>query len=301
MNLLDKFKDDESDDPLKGLDAQPTALTALRLMREPNLPVSLHAINQLSDGAKQRFYRILVSPELLVRFGINPITWRGRDGDGHVRLTAEADSHTVKLSARHTVDARDPFAYLELADNAFNGIDVELVVFNDPESPRFHTDTEIESGRETLFGTLSRNLAAEEQAMAAGLAPGQVRQGLRTSRSAMQNLESFLCLLGHTAFYVEPLTYADAWIFEQRGFAYVSGRRLMDEIHTEFQPGGRLHSALDGSTPFRQPHQWLTVRGRSWAIHDGILDHIGASWNGLRMAKQLGHEAGEQTFPDALY
>jgi hypothetical protein len=299
--MFDKFKDDESDDPLNQLTDQPAVLTALRLMREPNLPVSLRALNQLSDGAKRRLYRTLILPDLLVRFGINPITWRGPDGDNHVRLTADPGTSSVKLAARHTADARDPFAYLELADNAFNGIDVELVVFNDPTSPRFHTDLEIESGRQTLFGTLGRNLAAEQQAMQAGLAPGQVRQGLRASGPALQQLEAFLCFLGHTAFYVEPLTYVDAWIFENRGLAYVSGRRLMDEIHTEFQPGGRLHAALNNSTPFRQPDQWQTVRGRAWAIHDGILETIGLAWNGLRMAKQLGQHAAEATFPNATY
>lgn len=299
--MLAKFKDDETEDPFDELLDQASIRTALRLLREPNLPVSLHALNQLSDGAKRRLYRVMVLPELLVRFGINPITWRGPDGDDHVRLTAEPGTNKVTLAARHAADARDPFAYLELADNAFNGIDVELVVFNDPAAPRFHTDLEVESGRDTLFGTVSRNLTAEEQAMQAGLAPGQVRQGLRASGPAMQQLEAFLCLLGHTAFYAEPLTYVDAWIFERRGFDYVTGRRLMDEIHAEFQPGGRLHAALDNSTPFRQPHQWNTVRGRAWAIHDGILETIGKSWNNLRMVKQIGHHAAEQTFPDAAY
>lgn len=296
--ILDKFKEDEPDSELS---EQPSVQTALRLMREPNLPISLHVINQLSAGAKQRLYRTLIPPDLMVRYGIHPVTWRGPDGDDHVRLTAEANSPTVKLSARHAAHARDPFAYLELADNNFNGIDVELLVFNDPAAPRYHTDREIESGRQTLFGTLGRNLAEEEQAMAAGLAPGQVRQGLRASRAALQHLEAFLCLLGHSAFYVEPLTYVDAWLFEKRGLAYVSGRRLMDEIQVEFQPGGRLHAALDNSTPFRRPEQWQTVRGRAWAIHDGILAQMGASWNGLRMAKQLGHQAGEATFSNATY
>lgn len=294
----DIFKADEPD---AELNEQPAVLTALRLMRQADLPISLRAINQLSEGAKRRLYRTLIPPDLLVRFGINPITWRGSDGDDHVQLTAEPGSSVVKVSARHAVYARDPFAYLEVADNAFNGIDVALVVFNDPTAPRFHTDLDIESSRETLFGTLGRNLAEEEQAMQAGLAPGQVRLGLHASRAALQHLETFLCLLGHSAFYVEPLTYVDAWLFEERGFAYVSGHRLMDDIHAEFQPGGRLHAALDNSTPFRRPEQWQTVRGRAWAIHDGILERIGASWNGLRMVKQLGRQAGIATFPNAIY
>jgi hypothetical protein len=75
----------------------------------------------------------------------------------------------------------------------------------------------------------------------------------------------------------------------------------MKTIDEEFQPGGRLHAALDGSTPFRQPDQWQTVRGRAWAIHDGILEAIGRRWDGLRMLRQLGRHAGVNTFPDAVY
>ena len=33
----------------------------------------------------------------------------------------------------------------------------------------------------------------------------------------------------------------------------------------------RLHRALDGSTAFRRPGFDRTIRGRSWAVHDGIL------------------------------
>ena len=81
----------------------------------------------------------------------------------------------------------------------------------------------------------------------------------------------------------------------------MSGHKLMDDIHKEFQPGGRLHAALDGSTPFRQPDQWRTVRGRAWAVHDGILAAIDAQWNGLRMVKRVGRHAGVNTLPGVDY
>jgi hypothetical protein len=90
-------------------------------------------------------------------------------------------------------------------------------------------------------------------------------------------------------------------MFEKRGFAYSKGHQLMDTIHKEFQPGGELHKALDGSTPFRQPDQWLTVRGRAWAIHDGILQVLDRKWDDLKMIKQVGRQAGVNTFPDAKY
>jgi hypothetical protein len=274
--------------------------SALRLMRDPALPVSIRALNRLSDGVKQRICRTLFPPALLVQFQINPVTWKGPDGERHIRLQAPAGSHTIKISASRRADDPDPFAYVELADNNFNAIDVILLVLNDPDSPRFHTDTNVEGVR-TLFGTVDRNREEEERAMVAGLAPAQIRLGLRASGLALQQMETFLTLLGHRDFYVEPLTYADAWLFERRGFDYVRGRRLMARIHAEFQPGGRLHQALDGSTPFRQPEQWRTVRGRAWAIHDGVLAAIDERWDGVRMVKKVGHDAGVRTFPDAQY
>ena len=111
------------------------------------------------------------------------------------------------------------------------------------------------------IAAVDANIPAEAAAMAAGLDPGQVRQGLRASSSAILHLESFLSMLGHAVYYGEPLTYAAAILFEERGFSYVSGRRAMESIDREFRPGGRLHAALDGSTPFRQPEQWRSVRG----------------------------------------
>ena len=137
--------------------------------------------------------------------------------------------------------------------------------------------------------------------MAAGLAPAQSRVSLRASGTVLAQLEAFLATLGHRAYFLEPLTYASAWVFERRGFAYVRGHKLMDDINKEFQPGGNLHRALDGSTPFRRPENWGTVRGRAWAIHDGILAVLDSTWNGLRMVKRIGQHAGVETFPGARY
>lgn len=278
----------------------PNVISSLRLMREPELPVSIHVLNQFSPGAKRRLYRTLLPPDLLAMFDVDPISWKGADGERHVMIVAPPDKGLVKVVARHAANARDPFAYLELVDTSFNSINVVLLVLNDPHAARFDTDIS-EEGQPTLFGTVRRNLAAEEAAMAAGLAPGQVRQGLRASDTAILHLESFLSMLGHGIYYGEPLTYAAAILFEKRGFSYVSGRRAMEKIDREFRPGGRLHAALDGGTPFRQADQWRTVRGRAWAIHDGILQEIDLNWDGIRMSKRLGRHAGVNTFPDGPY
>jgi hypothetical protein len=275
-------------------------LSAAQLMGDSTLPISIQALNRLDESAKQRVYRALLPPPLLTRFDIDPISWNGAGKQPCVQLQAEPERGVVKIEARAGGTAVDPFLTLELADNNFNGVDLNLLLLNDPTAERFAVDRD-EAGNDTLFGTIHRNPMAEERAQAAGLAPGQIRAGLSASQALLAQLEIFLAALGHRTYYLEPLTYASAWVFERRGLAYVSGHKLMDEIQREFQPGGRLHQALDGRSPFRQPDQWRTVRGRAWAIHDGILAAIDQRWNGLRMVKRLGRNAEVETFPDAIY
>lgn len=277
----------------------PTELTLAALQSGADLPIGIRAINNLHPAIKARVYRGLLPHSLLGSFHIDPITWQGVGRDLLVALRAGPDSNTVEITVS-APDTADPILVLELADGLMSGIELNLLVLSDPNSPRFNTDVDA-NGKATQFGTTGRNLAEEERAMANGLAPGQVRTGLKGSQLVLQQVESFLVMLGHRAFYLEPLTYASAWVFERRGFAYTKGHKLMETIHQEFQPDGKLYAALDGSTPFRQPHQWDTVRGRAWAIQDGILDVIGAEWNGLRMVRQLGRDSQVQTFPDARY
>ena len=270
------------------------------LTRNPDVPITLRRINGLPENAKKRTFRTLLPPTLLGQFGIHPVTWQGPDGDGHVLLKAMPNTGVVSVTVRKHARSTDDIFYVELEDTSMNGINLNFLLISDPNGRCFRTDRD-EEGNPTLFGTVRRNLVAEERAKAAGLAPGQKCTGLRASRQALLHLEAFLVTIGHSAYSLDPLTYASAWLFERRGFAYMRGHKLMDDVNREFQPGGRLHQALDDSTPFRQPEQWDTVRGRAWAIHDGILEAIGASWNDLRMIKQIGRHAGVETFPQAVY
>lgn len=275
-------------------------ITISQLIGDASLPVTIRALNSLPENAKLRLYRALIPVQVLAEFDINPRTWKNPDKLQQVRLEAEPGSDKVKIHAWYGEDPQNEFFYLELADNPYNGIDLNFLIASNPLSEKFRTDYD-DDGNETLFGTVRRNLKEEEKAMNAGLAPGQVRAGLRSSQVVFLHIESFLTMMAHHAFFLEPLTYVSAWIFEKRGFAYSKGHQLMDTIHKEFQPGGLLHKALDGSTPFRQPDQWKTVRGRAWAIHDGILQAIDKKWDDLKMIKQVGRQAGVDTFPDAKY
>lgn len=275
-------------------------ISIAQLIGDANLPVSIKALNSLPENPKLRLYRALIPIQVLADFDINPRTWKNPDKLPQVKLEAGQGSDKVKLTAWYGEDPANEFFYLELADNQYNGIDLNFLIVNNPLSQRFRTDFD-EQGQDTLFGSVHRNRAEEEKAMRAGLAPGQIREGLRCSQIVFNHIETFLTMMAHHAFFLEPLTYVSAWIFEKRGFAYSKGHQLMDIIHKEFQPGGVLHNALDGSSPFRQPDQWETVRGRAWAIHDGILEVIDRKWDGLKMVKQVGRHAGADTFPNARY
>jgi acetoin utilization protein AcuC len=169
-------------------------------------------------------------------------------------------------------------------------VHVLLYILNDPASERFDVDRQPD-GRPTRFGTLSRNLEAERASLEAGLSPGQVRRGLRLLTPAIQSFEGFVQELGHDTYFVEPLYYHNAVIFERYGFAYQQGRKLMERIHAGFLAGGELLPRLDGST-FRRTEASNSIRLRSWAIHDGIL---GEPYTNVTMYKRIGRHAGVST------
>jgi hypothetical protein len=95
-------------------------------------------------------------------------------------------------------------------------------------------------------------------------------------------------------YFVEPLYYHNAVIFERYGFAYQVGKRQMERIHSAFQDGGELCQKLDDSNPFRSSEAANSIRLRSWAIHDGIL---GEPFTNVTMYKRVGISAKISTTP----
>jgi len=266
----------------------------VRLMHKDMRLSSIRQINALPIKVRHAIYASLVPRHVLA----------AHDLDGEplfdrltIQIRCPERAGVVEIDARHPLDQRDPVMYVQLADTAYGQLEVLLMVVNDPTAPRFDTDRNWR-GESTKLGTRGRNIPAEVEAMRAGLAPGQVRRGLRLSRDLVPIMDRFAAGLGKDRFFIEPLTYHNAIQFEKHGFAYVTGLHKMQEIHSGFQPGFPLWRALDGSTPFRQRGAERTVRGRSWAIHDGIL---GEPWAGVRMYKRVGEDAHVCTFPDAVY
>jgi hypothetical protein len=63
-----------------------------------------------------------------------------------------------------------------------------------------------------------------------------------------------------------------------------------------------LYGRLDDSTPFRRRGMERTIRGRSWAIHDGVyLDAFGEEWENPVMYRMLGKGFKVNTFPGQIY
>ncbi len=262
---------------------------------------SIEELNGLPGAVREALYARLVPPELLTRIGADPATGRNAAGHQMLNVVAPPGQRWARVEIRASRDDRDAVLLVDVEMSAFGVPELSFVQITDPAAERFGIDRD-EEGRDTLFGTASRNRDEEARALAAGLAPGQVRRGLRLLGRVMAQMEDFCRLLGKELFLVEPLFYHSALLYERHGCAYLVGRELMDQIHAEFQPGGRLHAALDGETVFRQAGFDRTARGRSWAIHDGILSVPGnAPWGGVKMYRLLGRPAGVTTFPDGDY
>lgn len=261
-----------------------------------DFPHSIREINALPREEKLAIYTTLIPEWVFDEYGLDRdnytdpsypnIRFRFREGTRALEITVKRDPADI-----------DPMLYLNMADTFLGQLMVLLVVVNDPDAPRYNTDLD-EHGNKTHFGTSTRNTYAELAAMDAGLAPGQVRRGLRAFRRSVPMFETFVQRMGHDMFMIEPLAYHNAIVFERYGFSYVRGHKAMVDIHREFQPGGELHKRLVVTNPFRKPDAWTTVRKRSWAIHDGILGH---PFTGFQMYKRVGKHANVNTFPDAKW
>ncbi|HEV8308905.1 MAG TPA: hypothetical protein VGW35_14685 [Methylomirabilota bacterium] len=262
---------------------------------------SIAKLNGLPAAVREGLYTRLVPSEVLARVAVDRRTGMNAAGDRLVRVVASPGQPWARVEVRAAWDDRDPLLLVDVETSPFGVPELSFVQITDPTSPRFDIDRDA-AGRDTLFGTETRNRPEEARALAAGLAPGQVRHGLRLLGHVMTAMEDFCRLLGTELFLIEPLFYHSALLYERHGCAYLFGRELMEEIDTEFRPGGRLQAALDGSSVFRQPGMAETIRGRSWAIHDGILSALnGASWGGVKMYRQAGRPADISTFPGARY
>jgi hypothetical protein len=261
-------------------------------------PSSIQEINALPEVEKQAIYKTLIPEWIYHDYGIDPRTFRtALDAFPSITFRCPAGSRAMELFVRRRSTDLDPILYMNMADTFNHQLMVLLVVVNDPDAPRFNIDVD-QHGNPTHFGTAGRNIPAELAALRAGLAPGQIRKGLRAFKRTVPEFEAFVASMGHEMFMIEPLAYHNAIVFERYGFNYLRGYRDMIEINRQFQPGGDYHRRLTGETLFRDPQAWNSIRGRSWAIHDGVLGH---PFTGFVMYKRVGVHAQINTVPDSRW
>jgi hypothetical protein len=259
-------------------------------------PSTVGSINLLEESKKSLIYSRVIPQELLARFGIST-SFRDKEDRPLLNFKFSPGKTDVELKLFHQFGFPDPILYGHLTDTISGQIHILLYILNDPDSQRFEVDR-MPDGSPTRFGILQRNIKAEIAAMEAGLAPGQIRSGLRLLPSAIEQFELFVKSLGHEVYFVEPLYYHNAVLFERYGFAYQKGKKKMEKIEEGFQKNGELFQKLDTSTPFRIQERVKSIRMRSWAIHDGIL---GEAFSDVTMYKNIGKMSGVVTCPDCSW
>lgn len=246
-------------------------------------PHTISGINRLDRQTKHDIYARLIPPQVLARFKISP-DFVDPAGNNLLEISCAAGSSDTQIALWHEYGFPDPILFGQITDTVHGMIHILLYILNDPKSPRFDVDR-MPDGAATMFGTLKRNKDAEAAAMKFGLAPGQIRRGLNILKSAVQSFDDFILSLNQDMYFVEPLYYHNAIIFERYGFAYEKGRRLMEKIQSGFTLDGEYSKRLDGSSPFRLPEAAQSIRLRSWAIHDLIMDE---PFTDVTMYKRIG-------------
>ncbi len=263
---------------------------------------SIAKLNRLPREERNRAYLQLIPPSLFERFQIDPKRLVNSYGEKVVSGIFPQDENFGCIEVRHRAGDKDCIFSCQVSLEAFmQSLHLDFIIINDPFSERFNVDID-EEGKDTLFGSRSRNLKEEIRAMEAGLAPGMVRRGLRLMGEFSACLDQFMDLLGLKTLTTHAFFYHNAILWEKYGFTYFRGRKTMERIHLEFQPEGSLMERMDNSTPFRRKGMERTVRGRSWAIYDGLyLDVFGELWESPVMYKTLGKVYQVNTFPDQIY
>lgn len=255
---------------------------------------SLRGINELETVEKERVYSTLIPPRLYEILNISPESLRGSDGLRRVSIIAPQGMGLARIEVKTHPAAPHTVFFLDIADTHYRQMELSFCIISDPLSTRYNVDVD-GNGNNNCFTTLGRNIPEEIRAMNAGLFPNQTSHGLRMFGEFFSYFEHFVDSLSLDMIVAEPLTYDNAIRYEKYGFDYLNGRRLMEEIDREFAPGGMLMKRLDGSTPFRIPGMEKSVHGRSWAIHDGIMDE---PWEGVEIYKLIGVDAGLNTFTE---
>ena len=263
---------------------------------------SIAKLNRLPKEERNSIFLRLVPGSIFEKFQIDHQTLTNQFGEKVVTGIFPPEENFACIEVRYRAGDKDCIFSCQVSMEAFmQSLYLDFLIINNPFSQRFNVDVD-EFGRDTLLGTRSRNIPEEIRAMESGVAPGMVRHGLGLLKEFVKSLEAFMEPLGLKTITMGAFFYHNAILWERHGFTYFKGGKMMEKIHKEFQPGGLLYQRLDDSTPFRKKGMEKTVRGRSWAIYDGILEEaLDEEWESPKMYKMLGRDFSVNTFPDQIY
>lgn len=265
-------------------------------IREGERPRGIRGLHELTGAARALCLDFLVPPEVRTHYRLPAVGPWGTDS-GSFRCVPLPDPRTLRVEVWPRPSAEDPALVVELTDTYLGHLEASWIVLNDVDGPRFHVDRD-PRGSPIPLGSSDRNIAEELRALEAGLAPNQVRPGLRLFAPLIGRIEGLAAFLGAETLYVSPLAYHNAIKYEDYGFTYASDQDEVEWIHREFGRGGVLRRRMDGSRPFRMPWMAATVRGRSWAIRDEVM---GRRWIAPQMYKFVGKSFSTCTFPGARW
>jgi hypothetical protein len=264
---------------------------------------SIAKLNRFPKEERDRIYLELVPGSIFEKFQIDSQTLLNQYGERVVKGIFPPDDNFGCIEVQYRPGDKDCIFSCQVSLESFmQSLHLDFLIVNDPFSERFNVDID-ELGQDTLYGTRSRNIPEEMRAMEAGLAPGMVRRGLRLMKEFTTTcLDRFMSSLELKSITTNAFFYHNAILWEKYGFTYFRGGKMMETIHKEFQPGGALFERLDGSTPFRRQGMEKAIRGRSWALYDGVhLDAFDEEWESPMMYKMQGKEFKANTFPDQIY
>ena len=253
-------------------------------------------INEFPFADKEKLYSELIPDQIYSVFNIKNRDIESLKENSCFKIFCDKNADFVKIEIKTDENQKDWVFLLELADTIYYQIELSLIVTGDPRYPFYDVFSD-KFGHQNYFATMIRNIPEEEKALKDGLFPHQARKGLKIFDELLEKLETFAESMDKHLIETDPLAYNNAIFYEKKGFAYIHGKNLMETIDKEFKPGGSLYRSLDNSNIFRKKEYWNNLRGRSWAIHDGILhEKFGEYFDNVKMYKPLGKNLNVKTF-----
>ena len=130
---------------------------------------SIARLNRLPKDERDRIYLELVPESIFEKFQIDSRTLLNRYGEKVVRGIFPPDDNFACIEVQNRGGDKDCIFSCQVSLESFmQSLHLDFLIVNDPFSERFNVDVD-ETGRDTLYGTRSRNLPEEIKAMEAGL------------------------------------------------------------------------------------------------------------------------------------